>query len=491
MSRTIVVTASALAALLASLLAVALSTGSSHREAPSSTRDPQADWTDVYAFSARDRPSALTIVANTDPFQLPNGGPNFNSTYDPRARYYINVDNSGDGRADVRYRFVFRDRFDGTAEQGYPHSLPTVDSVDDPQLNFKMRFKLVKETYDRRGRRTNARVLGEDLPLTPGNVGPKTMPDYNKVVESGIRPLTGGGRVFVGARDDPFFIDLGGAFDSVNLCRGTGNEGGCRDDLAGFNVNSIVLQLPEARVTRDRAAVTGPDDPEASVGVWASTERQRLQISDSSDARTRRRAVTDGDDVKFVQVNRLGNPLVNELVVPLAVKDKFNRTKPEDDKQYGAAVLKPFPAAALNQLFNLGIKETDRTDIVQALLTGIPGANQIGKNPAIADTLKINLGVPPTETENRFGVIGGDLGGFPNGRRLGDDVVDVTLRVVGGFLVPEDQGGKKLPLGDGVDRNDQPFLNNFPYVATPQPGRSVEFTRQEPAHEPTSGDMPK
>jgi len=491
MPRSMIVAASAVAAVAASLLAVALGTGSSHREAPSSTRDPQADWTDVYAFSSRDRPSALTIVANTDPFQLPQGGPNYNSTYDPKARYYINVDNTGDGRADVRYRFVFRDRFDGTAQQGYPHSLPTVESVDDPQLNFKMRFKLVKETLNSEGKRTNARVLGEDLPLTPGNVGPKTMPDYNAIVESGIRGLRGGGRVFVGARDDPFFIDLGGAFDSVNLCRATGNEGGCRDDIAGFNVNSIVLQVPEAQVTKDRSAVTGPDDPDASVGVWASTERQRLQISDSSDGRTKRSQVTDRDDVKFVQVNRLGNPLVNELVVPLAAKDTFNRTKPEDDKQYGAAVLKPFPAAALNQLFNLGIKEDNRTDIVQALLTGIPGANQIGSDPAIADTLKINLGVPPTETENRFGVIGGDLAGFPNGRRLGDDVVDITLRVVGGFLVPADQGGKKLPLGDGVDQNNRPFLLNFPYVSTPMPGRDVQFFRQEPVHAPTSGDMPK
>ena len=252
-----------------------------------------------------------------------------------------------------------------------------------------------------------------------------------------------------------------------------------------------MLQLPEARVTRGRRSVSAPSDSSAVVGVWASTERQRLQVSDSSSRRTRRSEVRRPSGARFVQVNRLGNPLVNELVVPLALKDQFNRTKPHDDKQYGAAVLKPFPAAALNKLFNLGIKETDRADIVQALLTGIPGATQIGSKPAIADTLKVNLGVPPSDAENRFGVIGGDMAGFPNGRRLADDVVDITLRVVGGYLVPEDQGGKKLPLGDGVDRNNLDFLATFPYVAPPQPGRSAEFGRTEPVHDPTPGENPR
>ena len=490
MKKSIALAAGLVGAIAASVLVVALSTGSSHREAPSSTRDPQADWTDVYAFTARDAPNALTIVGNLDPFQLPQGGPNFNSTFDPKARYYINVDNTGDGKVDVRYRFEFRDDLRGTARRGYPHSLPTVDSVRDPDFNFRQLYTVMEERLDRRGRQTRGQTVARNV-VVPGNVGPKTMPNYDAVVRSGFGRLRGGGRVFVGARDDPFFIDLGGAFDSINLCRGTGNEGGCRDDLAGFNVNSIVLQLPEARITRDRRGVTGANDSSAAVGVWASTERQRLQVSNSSSRQTRRSEVRRRSGAQFTQVNRLGNPLVNELVVPLAAKDKFNRTKPHDDKQYGAAVLRPFPAAALNALFDLGIKETGRADIVQALLTGIPGVTQIGRTPAIADTLKVNLGVPPSETENRFGVIGGDNAGFPNGRRLGDDAVDITLRVVGGYLVPEAQGGKKLPLGDGVDRNNIEFLPTFPYVAPPQPGRSVEFGRVEPVHEPTPAENPR
>ncbi|MBA3408377.1 MAG: DUF4331 domain-containing protein [Solirubrobacterales bacterium] len=490
MKKIIAVAGGLLGALAAGVLVVALSAGSSHREAPSSTRDPQADWTDVYAFTARDAPNALTIVGNLDPFQLPQGGPNYNSTFDPKARYYINVDNTGDGRVDVRYRFEFKDDLRGTAGQGYPHSLPTVDSVNDPDFAFRQRYTVVEQRYNGRGRLTSRRTVARNI-VVPGNVGPKTMPNYDAVVQSGMGRLRGGGRVFVGARDDPFFIDLGGAFDSINLCRGTGNEGGCRDDLAGFNVNSIVLQLPEALVTRDRQSVTGPSDSSAAVGVWTSTDRQRLQVSNSSSRQTRRSQVRRRSDAGWTQVNRLGNPLVNELVVPLTVKDKFNRTKPHNDKQYGAAVLKPFPAAALNALFGLGIKETGRTDIVQALLTGIPGVTQIGSKPAIADTLKVNLGVPPSEAENRFGVIGGDNAGFPNGRRLADDAVDITLRVVGGYLVPEDQGGKKLPLGDGVDRNNIDFLSTFPYVAPPQPGRSVQFGRTEPVHAATPGENPR
>jgi hypothetical protein len=224
------------------------------------------------------------------------------------------------------------------------------------------------------------------------------------------------------------------------------------------------------------------------VGVWASAERRRLQVTNVA---TGRSGAAQGSG--WVQVSRLGNPLINELVIPLSLKDKFNRTQPSGDLQnFGKYVLAPFPAAALNQLFGLGVKERSRTDIVQALLTGVPGLTQIASKPAAADTLKINLGVPPSPSENRFGVIGGDTAGFPNGRRLGDDVVDITLRVVGGYLVPADQGGKKLPLGDGVDSNDQAFLAGFPYLPSLKNAIGGSPTRghQTPPHDPTPADNP-
>ena len=224
---------------------------------------------------------------------------------------------------------------------------------------------------------------------------------------------------------------------------------------------------------------------------WSTTERHRITVLSASDARAHRkhkakhkakgkaRTRSEAD----VQVSRLGNPLINELIIPLAHKDQFNRTSPDRDAQlYGQFALNPEPARLLNALFGLGVKETGRTDIVTALLTGIPGKTQIAPNAVPADTLKINLGVPPTPaaSANRFGVIGGDLGGFPNGRRLTDDVVDIELRVIGGELI-----GKHLPLGDGVDQNDVSFLSSFPYVAAPHDGFDAMLKRTEPTHSPT------
>jgi hypothetical protein len=481
------VAAAVLAAFGAVALVASLGTGSSHREAPLSSLDPTADDTDVYAFTAAEAPDSLTVVANWLPFEDPGGGPNFYK-FDPRARYYVNVDNTGDGAWDVRYRFTFRTRAPNSAAIGYPVALPPITSIDDPKLE-RQRMTVTRLQYNRRGRLVRRQVIGRNLPVAPSNIGRKTMPDYEALAAQAISPLANGGRVFAGQRDDPFFIPLDRAFDTINLeGAGTGNQGGGIDTLAGYGVQAIVLQVPEAAVTRGGSAVAAPTQPNAVVGVWASSDRKKLQVTNNGSHRNRTERRS-----RWVQVSRLGNPLVNELVIPLALKDKFNRTQPSADlRNFGRYVLAPFPAAALNQLFSLGIKETGRTDIVQALLTGVPGLTQIGTNPAPADTLKINLGVPPAATENRFGVIGGDTAGFPNGRRLADDVVDITLRVVGGYLVPPEQGGKKLPLGDGVDRNDQAFSATFPYVPSlkNEIGGSPTEDRQEPLHPPTPGENP-
>jgi Domain of unknown function (DUF4331) len=485
MQRSALAAAAVLSALGAGGIAATISTGSSHREAPLSSADPLADNTDVYVFTPKSAPNQVAIVANWVPFQDPAGGPNF-YRFDDRARYYINIDNTGDGNADVRYRFDFRTKFNN---RNFLHSLTQVTSLNDPQLFQKESYEVVRETYNRRGRRTSARSLGSRFRVAPSNVGPKTMPDYETLANSAIRSLPDGGKVFAGQRDDAFFLPLDRVFDSVNLeGAGTGNMGGGIDTLAGYGVQTTVLQVPEARLTRDRKAVSGPTGSNAVVGVWASTERKRLQVTNTGAGASRAERGSD-----WVQVSRLANPLVNELFVPQTLKDKYNRTQPSGDlKNFGKFALNPFLAGALNQLLDLGVKETNRTDIVQALFTGIPGVTQISKNPAAADTLKLNMGVPPAENENRFGVIGGDNAGFPNGRRLGDDVVDIELRVLGGYLVAPDQGGKKLPLGDGVDRNDQDFLTDFPYVPSlkNQIGGSPTEDRVEPTHAPTPADNP-
>ena len=463
-----------LAVLAAAAIAVSLSFGSSHREAPNTAADPTADDTDVYAFVANDATDSLTVVANWIPFEDPAGGPNFYN-FDPKAHYYINVDNTGDGRYDIRYEFKFQTHTRNP--NTYLAAVPPVTGLGSANLNVYQTYTLTRETINKKGKETHHAVLARST-VVPSDIGPKTMPNYQTLANQGITPLRGGGKVFAGQRDDPFFVDLGQTFDAINFRPnvGTGNQGGGKDDVAGYNVNSIVLQVPKSQVTVDHKAVSGPAASNAVVGVWSSTERQKFQVTNSRSAKGKG---------GFVQVSRLGNPLINEVIIPLGQKDRFNMTQPQNDaKNYGKYVVKPELAHLMNVLFNLGVQETGRTDIVQALLTGIPGKTQIGKHPAAADTLKINLGVPPTPAgqQSRFGVLGGDLGGFPDGRRLTDDVTDIELRVVGGFLL-----GKKLPLGDGVDQNDKPFLTSFPYVAAPTAGLDSGPKRFEPGHAPTPG----
>lgn len=496
MKKLVLLAAAVLSSLAAAVVVATVSTGSSHREAPLTSADPLGDNTDVWAFTPKGAPGQIAVVASWVPFEDPAGGPNF-YRFDDRARYYINFDNTGDGNYDVRYRFDFDTKFN---DKNFLHSLTPITSINSPQLFQKESYQLVRETFDGKGRRTSVRSLGKNFRVAPSNVGPKTMPDYEALWPQAIRSLRGGGRVFAGQRDDAFFVPLDRVFDSVNLAgAGTGNQGGGIDTIAGYGNQTVVLQLPESAVTRDRKPVSGPTAANATVGVWASTERQRVQVTNRSTQRSPRSAAinartrSSARDTDWVQVSRLGNPLVNELFIPTTKKDQYNRQQPSGDGvSFGRFATNPFLAGAFNQLLMLGIKETDRTDIVQAFFTGVPGLNQISKNPAAADTLKLNMGIAPAETENRFGVIGGDTAGFPNGRRLADDVVDIELRVLGGYLVAPDQGGKKLPLGDGVDRNDQDFLAGFPYVPSlkNQIGGSPTEDRQEPLHAPTPADAP-
>jgi hypothetical protein len=469
-----------LAVLAAAAIAVPLGIGSSHREAPNTALDPSADDTDVYAFTANDAPGSLTVVANWIPFEDPAGGPNF-YRFDDRAHYYINVDNTGDGVKDVRYEFQFKTKVRN--KNSFLYALPGVTSIRDPKLNVIQRYNIVRESF-RRGKLVGERTVARNLPVAPNDAGPKTFPNYGAVAGSAVRSLSGGGKVFAGPREDPFFVDLGTTFDAINLRKGTGNAGAGKDDLAGYNVHSIVLQIPEGQVTRDHKPVSSPTGGNAVIGVWSSTERRRLQVTDVSGSDPRATSSRKRRPNRFVQVSRLGNPLVNEVVIPLGKKDQFNRTQPSKDAQlYGKYVLNPELAAVMNALFHVNAPEHNRTDIVQALLTGIPGVTAISKKPAAADTLKINLGVPPTANPNRFGVIGGDNAGFPNGRRLADDVTDIELRVIAGYLK-----GNKVPLGDGVDHNDRPFLSGFPYAAAPNAGFDSALKRIEPDHPATPAD---
>ena len=466
---------SILAALIAAAIAVPISIGSSHREAPNTMLDPSADNTDVYAWTAKDAPSALTIASDWIPGQNPANGPNF-FRFDDRARYWIKIDNTGDGKVDVGYLFRFKTKVRNP--NSFLYALPGASGYSDPRLNVLQRYSVTRVTYKRRGHRvrTRSRLVARGLPVAPPNIGPKTFPNYQAFVDGATRRLSDGTKVFVGQRDDPFFVDLGATFDAINVRKGTGNQGQGKDDFSGMSTSAVVMQLPERLITRDHRQVSSANARNAVVGVWSTTERKRLGV-------VRRR---HGRQVRahWVQVSRLGNPLVNEVVIPLGKKDQFNRTTPDRDAQlYGRYVLNPELAAVLNALFHVNAPEHNRTDIVQAVLQGIPGLNQTAgaPGPPAVDTLKVNLGTPPASgAENRFGVIGGDMAGYPNGRRLGDDVVDIDLQVIAGFLK-----GNRVPLGDGVDRNDKPFLSAFPYLAPPTSGFDSNPTnRFEPAHPP-------
>jgi hypothetical protein len=239
------------------------------------------------------------------------------------------------------------------------------------------------------------------------------------------------------------------------------------------------MQIPERLVTRNRKAVPGPRARNATVGVWASTERRKFEVTNG------RFNSSKGSRGRWVQVSRLGVPLINELFLPAGLKDKYNRLRPKDDSKFVRPFVRtPELARQLNKLAasGIGAPDSDRDDLVQALLTGIPGLNQVDRsNPRATDTLKINLGIPPAGTPNRFGVIGGDNAGFPNGRRLEDDSVDIVIQLVAGFLK-----GNRLPLGDGVDQDDQAFLDTFPYQSVPQDGFNQRVSdRTEPTHAPT------
>jgi hypothetical protein len=491
--RTTALMASVAAAAGAGGIITTLSNGSSHREAPLTALDPTGDDTDVYAFKAPDAANALTIVANWIPFEDPAGGPNF-YRFDDRASYYLNVDNTGDGRYDVRYRFKFHTRT--RDKNSFLYALPGVSSILDPKLNVVQTYDVTRETY-RDGRQVGEKVVAHNLPTAPDNVGPKTFPDYAAVAAQADRTIKGGGRVFAGQVDDPFFVDLGSTFDAINLRKGTGAQGGGRDDLAGYNVHSIVLQVPEKQVTRDGRQVAGAKAANAVVGVWSSTERPRVQVSSpvAEEARAARhvhrrsRAAQDSE----VQVSRLGNPLVNEVVNPMAEKDLWNALEPSQDSRFAKYVLHPELANLIaNVLYagafpNLSAYVTSnkpRADLAAILLTGIPSGVVPGfqnfTGPVQADMLRLNVAVPPTvDDPNPIGLVAGDPAGFPNGRRIDDDVTAIELKAFAGATIPlvdpsyTPDGAAGL-LNDGTSNDNTPYgdplLSSFPYLSNPNSG---------------------
>ncbi len=412
---------------------------SSHREAPLIAEDPSADNTDTYAFRSPDKPDTVTIISNYIPGEDPAAGPNW-YTFSPSARYVIYADKNGDGKPDVTWRFRFRNR-------------APVAFLQNTQQEYNV------TRLDGSG----PRVVGDGLLTPPDNIGPRSTPNYHALATAGVHDLSDGSKVFAGQRDDGFFGDIGAAFDLVAIRSGTGASGGGKDFFAGYAVHSIALQVPLSQLDNGGNHV---------VGIWSSSERPKITVQFNG-----RKA---GRDTKWVQVSRLGNPLINELLIPTQLKDKWNASTPDKDKKFEQYYSSPILAQLLNQLYpQFGpFQETNRSDLVSVLLTGLKEPNLNYTGPTEADEIRLNLGIAPTAPVgqgNRLGVLGGDLAGYPNGRRLEDDVIDISERAVGGVLI-----GHSLPLGDGVDANDVPYMTTFPYQADPFSGYDNTKGQQKP-----------
>lgn len=499
---------------------------SSHREAPLIALDPAADNTDVYAFVSPDRPNTVTLLANFIPLEEPSGGPNY-FKFDDNVLYQIRIDNNGDARLDLALQFRFRTVV-GNPDT-FLYNTNRIDSITDPDWNVKQFMDVTAQV--RQGDPNNPTFtsfsLGTNLPTPPVNIGPRSTPNYETALaEPSISNIaTGAGNisVFAGQRDEGFYIDLGAAFDllgerpfnSAHLIP-LPNANGV-DFTAGYNVHTIAIQVPTQLLTATGRLPTGPTDPNAIIGVYSTASRPGTRVLNTNGTITNTGSCASGlsPDAGCVQVSRLANPLVNELFIPIGSsptvsendKDLYNAQLPGTDSTRidyirGTASRPVEPVALVNLLYPpvYDAPTSGRNDLVRVFLTGVPGATRppvqndpndpsAGPGAVPSDLMRLNTAVPavaPGQSGySRFGVIAGDLSGYPNGRRPGDDVVDISLRVVAGVLLPGNscsaqngtmpgtQSCNQSPnnaLGDGVNENDRPFRTSFPYLASPWSG---------------------
>ncbi|MEO8428599.1 MAG: DUF4331 domain-containing protein [Verrucomicrobiota bacterium] len=436
---------------------------SSHREAPLITAMPKLDATDFYMFNSYEdgRSNYVTIVANYLPDQSPTGGPNF-FMMETNALYEIHIDNNGDAREDITFQFRFTNEVKGISlpigpagnQVTNPVPLINVGSIaagDTANLNVIEKYSL---TIIRGDRRTGAMTpvtgqQGTNLFIKPvDNIGNKSIPDYTNYANSYIYTVnfpgsTNPGKLFVGQRKDPFVVNLGETFDLINL-NPVGPAAIEKDALAGKNVTSFILEVPKDFLTAGTNVIA----------AWTTASKIEA----------------DGTN----QVSRLGHALVNELVIGLPDKDLFNSVMPTADAALAQYVTHPtFPAIVELLFSSAGVKAPTlfpRSDLVSVFLTGVAGVNQTS---ATAEMLRLNTATPtvPANQQNNLGVIAGDTAGYPNGRRPGDDIVDITLRVAMGVLLStNDAPSGQLPYTDGAYVDASRFYTNFPYLKEPLAG---------------------
>jgi hypothetical protein len=447
---------------------VPAASASSHREAPLITEDPTVDNTDVYAFVDPVDKTKVDIIANWIPLEEPAGGPNFYRFSDD-ARYDINIDNNGDARDDI----VFSFRFKTSVRNGntFLYNVGPIGSLDDPNLNIVQSYRVTRIQNGVKA------TIGSGLLTAPANIGPRSTPNYEVLAAKAVYDLGKGVKVFAGPRAEVFYVDLGSVFDLLGLRPLNAAhaiplpvEPGI-NDTSGFNVHTIALQVPTRQLVRG-------DDP--VIGVYSTTLRRKVRVLgnpfDLDSSSSNGSAANLGP---FVQVSRLGMPLVNELVIPLAMKDRFNASDPKDDAQFASFVLDPEPARLTPVLYPVFscFPSAPRDDIAAIFLTGIPGLNQ-PQHVTPSEMIRLNTSIAPTPigSRDRLGLLAGQGDGFPNGRRLEDDTVDIELRALAGATPLTDHDGVNCnvfpnnSLTDGVDAADVPLLDHFPYIPIPHQG---------------------
>jgi len=450
---------------------------SSHREAPEISKDPVADSTDTYAFVSPDRPGFVTLITNYIPLQNPAGGPNFFEFGDD-VSYKINVDNNGDGLADVVYEF----RFDTTVvnPDTFLYNTGPITSINDATFNRRQRYRVTRT--DSHGTTTLTR--GASCP--PCNIGPRSTPNYSKLAKAAVVQARGGRKIFAGQRLDGFYVDLGSVFDLLDLrpfqnlhVIPTPASDGV-DGLRSYNVHTLALQVPISDLTVDGSTPSDPMSATSVIGVWASASRQKALVRNA-----------DGPDTSsgpWIQVSRLGNPLVNEALIPMTKKDYWNSVDPATDDQFSSYVDHPELAGLIPALYpgvfpNLAAYNKPRADLDAILLTGIPAGIIPGfqnyTGPTKADELRLNVAIPPASSPNNLGILGGDLAGYPNGRRVADDVFTIELRAIAGATIPLvdptfTPDGAVGVVTDGVTApSNVSYLKSFPYLDHPKGGFEV------------------
>ena len=463
---------------------------SSHREAPEISTDPVADNTDVYAFVSPDCPDTVTLIANFLPLEDPAGGPNFFEFGDD-VLYEIHVDNDGDGKADISYQFRFTTQIADPAT--FLYNTGQITSLNSPNWN-RRQFACVT-LLDHTNKDKDAEVLGDHLPCPPCNIGPLSTPNYAQLAAEAVHKLGGGRTVFTGQRAEGFYVDLGAIFDLADLrpfqnlhVGSTMPASGGINATKASNVHSIAIQVPKDELARAGHCPNDPNDPAAVIGVWSTASRQRSRVYDGDGTIT--------NSGPWVQISRLGNPLINEVIIPIGTKDRWNSQNPADDKQFVAnysapelsALLPPLYPGVFPNLAALNASGKPRTDIIAILLTGLPAGvvpgfqNYTGTTQA--DLLRLNMAIPPTlHKPSNLGLIGMDPAGFPNGRRVFDDVTTIELRALAGAtyaLVDKtytpDAAAGILTQGltssntDLTAENTVHYIPCFPYLGLPHSG---------------------